>query len=331
MFSNEQRRPARGGVADTSVQRRSREYSIEPGASSPANRQQPTRSGPEAPSLEGVQLPSSARRQHRLPCPRCAKGRRDTALSVKVDLDGHAVWKCWRCGWVGSTARKRGTRSAAEAVIAAEKARREAEVDRESRRSAARALFRASRPIVAGDLAARYLEHRGLHGPWPPSLRTGSHISSSGRLWPALVAGAAGWPERGVRAVQVTPLEPPGRKAWTKPSRITLGDLTGAAVRLTPWSPGQRLVLTEGTEDGLAVALACPDVAVWAALGAWNVAWVLLPTGADIVLCLDPDETGQRAAREATAALWARGHRCRLAELPKGLDPNALLTRGAGS
>jgi DNA primase len=128
-----------------------------------------------------------------------------------------------------------------------------------------------------------------------------------------------------VAAVQVTPLKEPGRKAWDKPCRLTLGVLPGAAVRLAPWAPGQRLVLVEGVEDGLAVAAACPDVAVWAVLGAWNTGAVALPRGVDVTLCLDGDATGRAAALQAAQALWARGHRCRLAELPAGQDPNALL------
>jgi hypothetical protein len=40
--------------------------------------------------------------QQYLRCPRC-KGRNASALSFKVKPDGHAVWKCWRCEWAGST------------------------------------------------------------------------------------------------------------------------------------------------------------------------------------------------------------------------------------
>ena len=44
------------------------------------------------PHLHGLRIG-----KHRLPCPECDKGPKDTALSVAVRADGSAVWWCWRC------------------------------------------------------------------------------------------------------------------------------------------------------------------------------------------------------------------------------------------
>src|SRR4051794_14314875 len=42
--------------------------------------------------------------ERRTACPECARAKhrpRDSALAVKVDVDGSAVWTCHRCGWKG--------------------------------------------------------------------------------------------------------------------------------------------------------------------------------------------------------------------------------------
>ncbi len=49
-----------------------------------------------------------------------------------------------------------------------------------------------------------------------------------------------------------------------EPLRWTRGHLKGTAVQIGPWSPGKRVVLTEGVEDALAVQKCVPDVAAWA-------------------------------------------------------------------
>ena len=129
--------------------------------------------------------------------------------------------------------------------------------------------------------------------------------------------------------MQVTPLAEPGRKAWEKPARLTVGALAGAAVRLSRYHPGQPVILVEGVEDGLAVLAAMPGAAVWAVLGATNAGSVILPDGADVVLALDGDDAGRAAAKVAVPALWSRGHKVRVAHLPDGADPLDLLQRNA--
>jgi hypothetical protein len=250
---------------------------------------------------------------------------------VLVEPDGTAaVWKCWRCQWKGTTRRAADGREGFRPRLIAERAAAgpDASPEWEPRRERARELWRAARPITEADLAGRYLINRGLFPPWPLTLRFGAYTGTGTRnRWPAMITAAAQWPDRRVAAVQVTPLREPGVKAWARPSRLTFGTISGAAVRLSPWSQGQPVALTEGTEDALAILAALPDLAVWAVLGAGNAAKVLLPPGSDAILALDGDERGRAEAHAAVRALWARGHRVRVAELPDGDDPLDLLRR----
>src|SRR4051812_29762289 len=47
----------------------------------------------------GIRLPTEQPGKHRLPCPRCDKGKADDALQITVTPRRWAFWKCWRCGW----------------------------------------------------------------------------------------------------------------------------------------------------------------------------------------------------------------------------------------
>jgi len=139
-----------------------------------------------------------------------------------------------------------------------------------------------------------------------------------------MIAMACCWPSDAPSAVQFTALAADGRKAHVEPQRWTRGKLSGAAVQIRPWQSGKRLVITEGIEDALAVQHSLPDVAVWAALGTGNVENTVLPDGAPIVLALDGDEAGRKAAHCAAQKFCQRGHQVSIAQLPDGSDPAAL-------
>ncbi|WP_191057579.1 toprim domain-containing protein [Geminicoccus harenae] len=266
-------------------------------------------------------------------CP--AHKDRTPSLSVADGDNGRPVLKCWS----GCTFEQVRTALAAKGLWPdrlvtcdrqeLDRRRREREAREEAenlrREVEAASVWDRARPILPGALADRYLQSRGFRPPWPPSLRQGFHHSSSGRKWPALVAGACRYRGHQIAAVQITPLAAPGRKAWTRPARITSGCLPGAAVILRPWLDGQRIVVVEGIEDGLAVAAACPDVSVVAVLGAANAATVQLPPRAPITLCLDGDDAGRKAAALAAKRLEERGYEVWIADLPDGADPASLL------
>jgi hypothetical protein len=199
------------------------------------------------------------------------------------------------------------------------------EIEHKAREAEAAARWAASGPIDPGGPVARYLASRGFRPPFPPSLRQGIYCSASGHPYPAMVAGACRYPGRNVVCAQITPLRKNGSKAWSRPARITQGRLPGAAVRLSCWQEGQRVVLTEGVEDALAIATVCPDVAAWAALGTGNAATVQLPHRSQVVLALDGDRAGRLATDVAAKAMRERGHTVMVAAIPDGLDPAALL------
>ncbi len=50
----------------------------------------------------GLDIQRYATGSHRLPCPKCAKGRRDDAFGLTVEPDGKVVWSCFRCGLKGA-------------------------------------------------------------------------------------------------------------------------------------------------------------------------------------------------------------------------------------
>jgi hypothetical protein len=267
---------------------------------------------------------------------------RHPSFYVKDGPDGRICFRCFAgCDWHELRAelvRRDLLPGKAPRLDRVEVTRRALERERKLREervaaeAEALAIWRPAVPIELGDLVDRYFGNRGLPMPrdgWPRSLRIGLHTGSTDRSWPALIAAACRWPERTPCAVQVTPLRDPGVKAWQKPARLTFGWPEGAAVRLTPWEPGRRIVLIEGVEDGLAVLGACPEVTPWAVLGAGNADSVRLPDGAEVTLCLDGDEAGRRAAVSAVKELWRRGHRVSVAKLPDGFDPLDVLRSGA--
>ena len=56
---------------------------------------------------EGIKLKSQSIGNHKTTCPKCShtrRNKRDLCLSVKIDDDGGAVWKCHNCGWAGNIA-----------------------------------------------------------------------------------------------------------------------------------------------------------------------------------------------------------------------------------
>jgi len=102
-------------------------------------------------------------------------------------------------------------------------------------------------------------------------------------------------------------------------------------VRLAPLAENGVLGLAEGIETGLSVMQACPDLPVWAALAAGNLAQVILPPEvARIVILADHDREGAgiRAAERAAARHHAEGRRVWIA-MPEraGEDFNDLLQR----
>lgn len=236
-------------------------------------------------------------------------------------------------------------------------AKRDAERLVESRR-AAKAIWLNARPLV-DSVAERYLAARGIDlsrlPHLPRALRCDSwhrHVDTNTH-WPCMMAMMTGpdgscfavhrtWLARDGSAKAPLPkvpgrngemIEPPVRKIW--PS------FQGAAIRLWRGASNltereareaglrETLVIGEGIEDGLSVALACPELRVWAAGSLGNLLHVVPPECADeIVVCADNDWGKPQAARQLDAALerFAQmGLPVRVARSPVGKDFNDAL------
>src|SRR5262245_45061065 len=165
---------------------------------------------------------------------------------------------------------------------------------------------------IEGTRADIYLQARGLNladlprGPrggdrYPSLLRyipNEKHISDTGAVtyWPCMVAGCVD-PAGKVRAIHRTwlerdgsdkaPVEPP-RKCWPASGGLVIPIWrggSGLSVR-EAIANGLRetLVLTEGIEDALTVALAAPQYRVWAAISLGNFGKVTVPDCIDGII-----------------------------------------------
>ncbi len=262
--------------------------------------------------------------QHRAPCLRCDRGPRDTALSIRVDTDGSAVWYCWRCQWSGHT--RHGSRPPRYAGRIPEHDKRRAEHDRERLRR----LCRESVPLDLAwhNVVARYFDRRGLadiladspadlrYHPaldyWAPATngpeRTGSYPAIL-----AVIRDPAGNPvalhRTYLRADGSGKADVPSSRKLCPPSRPN--GLRGAAIRL--YSAGERLALTEGLETGLAVRIATGWPA-WSCISAHGLQTVELPAGVvDVLIAADHDEAGERAAYALARRLIREGRTPRVA------------------
>jgi hypothetical protein len=193
------------------------------------------------------------------------------------------------------------------------------------------AMWNAATPI-ADTLADIYLRrHRGLDGPFPPSLRFAPAVpnSAAGKMLAAMVA-AVQLPDRRIAAVQRTFLRPKdGAKAAVTAQRLTTGGLGGGAVRLA--RADDIIGLAEGVEDALS-AMQLTSVPCWAALGAGRMHRVAVPdTVRELHIFADDDQPGRAAAYRTAERHRAEGRRV-VIRLPAtgSKDWNDLLRYSAG-
>ena len=217
------------------------------------------------------------------------------------------------------------------------------------KRGQAFALWLKATDKLGGTPVDTYLRSRGidmtrLKAP-PRALRCGvrKHLES-GLVLPCMMALMTGDTEKPF-AVHCTFLAPDGSgKAAVTPARKIWPSFKGSAIRLargeTGMTPGEAakqglldtLVLCEGVEDGLSIALACPEYRVWAAGSIGNLAHIALPTCcADVIIAADNDwgkPQAQKQLETAIAALAAQGRPVRVARSSVGKDANDALRAG---
>jgi hypothetical protein len=252
----------------------------------------------------------------------------------------------WALNWLGleniDPAQLKERRRQVEVRAAGARLREEEDAAKVRRK--AFAIWLSASETLRGTLADVYLKSRGLDlsllGKQPRSLRFAGGLwnGESGREWPCLVAAimdAQGQPV----AIHRTWLALGGAaKAPLNNAKMTLGRYMGGSIRIWRGAGGLALsradgarpvVLTEGIEDALSVALACPELRVLCAVSLANMAHVALPDQVrTLIICADNDGDNAAAARglgRAVEAHQAKGREVRIARSPVGKDFNDLL------
>jgi phage/plasmid primase-like uncharacterized protein len=114
-------------------------------------------------------------------------------------------------------------------------------------------------------------------------------------------------------------------KALLDPAKMSLGDLRGAGVPLSPLGP--KLAVSEGIETGLSVQQAT-GIPTYAAFSAAGMKALLLPAGVrEVFIAADPDDVGMDAAQIAARRWHAEGRIVRIVKPPEGQDFNDLARR----
>ena len=203
------------------------------------------------------------------------------------------------------------------------------DAEREQKRRAARSKCAEAGPAT-GTVVESYLRAtRGIPlGLVPPAIRFHAalyHSREHGSM-PAMLAAATR--DGAICAIQATYLDVGALtdapvKTTAAPPRKTFGTVTGSAVRFGRL--GERLILAEGIEDALSI-FAVTGATTWATLGAGNFATVQIPPMvSEIVLAIDADDAGRRAAAKAAARFEREGVTCLIAEPPGAKDFNEIL------
>lgn len=247
----------------------------------------------------------------------------------------------WARGWLGfgdvpehDAARRAQLRAQAEA-------RKEREVaDEKKTRAGIKRLWLGCAEKLRGTPVDLYLQGRGIElsrlQRQPRSLRFHASLRQpeAGASFPALVAGCVSAAGEMV-AVHRTWLARDGASgAWVKAPvrdpKMTWGRLGGASIRLWRGASnralkdapkGEAVVITEGIEDGLTVALAAPELRVLVGVSLANMGQMKLPEQIGrVVIHAHNDEAPAAIAglERAVANFRAQGFDVALARAPGG-------------
>jgi phage/plasmid primase-like uncharacterized protein len=274
---------------------------------------------------------------------RCPVCQREGKLGLRDGKDGLAV-NCFRgCGRseILAELERRGLHDPANPDLAPEispeeqRQRQEAEeANRQARIARARWLWQEE-THPAGGVVQVYLWSRLLFlDPIPDVIRFHPSLrhKESGESRPAMICRIDRGGNGESIGVHATYLAIDGSsKATIDPQRRTIGAIAGGAVQLGQPQPDQWLVVGEGVESTLSMALALKAPG-WAALSAGGIKRLILPPAAKMVLIAadnDAKGTGQRAANSAAARWCAEGKRVKVVMPPRpGTDWNDVLLAG---
>lgn len=168
-----------------------------------------------------------------------------------------------------------------------------------------RAIWEAARP-ASGTLAQTYLWGRGIRIAMPDCLRFASlRYGRSGREYPVLVAAVTdrAGELQGLHRIYLAD-DGDGKAEVPKP-KLSLGRITGGAVKLSP--PAGVLTLCEGLEDAMSVIQGC-GTGAWATTGTAALGKVGLPLVTHtVILAGDNDDAGRVAVAAAVASYASHG------------------------
>ena len=245
------------------------------------------------------------------------------------------------CGVDGTLARATSPQRAPAARI-----ERIADDTDDRRRRAALRLFLEAKPSLAGTPAADYLAARGIDlallARQPRSLRFHPALPhhESGRVFPALIAGVVG-PGGAFSATHRTWIQQDEAGGWIKARvanpKLSLGIVAAGCIPIWRGASGKSLkdapgdevvVIGEGIETCLSIALACPELRVVAAVSLGNLGRVALPDQVrSVILAADNDikDAARRGLQRAVDLHLAAGRSVRVARSPVGKDFNDAL------
>lgn len=197
----------------------------------------------------------------------------------------------------------------------------------ERHRRLAQRLWDEARPI-AGSPVATYLNERGLALETSPlDLRFDPNCRHpAGDRWPAMIAAVRN-ATGALVAVHRTFLDPTGIwRAPVTPDRAALGPIRGAAVHLG--NVEDDAVVAEGIESALAGSLLMDGAPAWATLGAGglrNLTLPPLPVAAHVMIFVDGDAAGEKAARAAALRWRGEARHVWMLRAPAACDSNDIL------
>lgn len=217
----------------------------------------------------------------------------------------------------------------------------------EENRNRAHAMWLKCTAHLEGSPVETYLNGRGIWLAelarlpgclrWHPCLKH----REAGRVFPTMVVLMTGADDK-PQAIHRTWIAPDGSgKAAVDPARKIWPSFSGATMRLARGETrlsaadavrrGQvdKLLICEGVEDGLSLAVACPEYRVWAAGALGNLQHIKLPDcTAEVVVAADNDwgkPQAERLLKRGLEALAAQRRPVKVARSPIGKDVNDAL------
>jgi hypothetical protein len=258
----------------------------------------------------------------------------------------------WAKSWLGLEGADPTRLAAARAAVPDGAALdRQAEEEAAATRSTALRLWLGACAVVRGTPVDRYLTSRGISlaalGRQPRALRYHPqlwHVPSR-RHWPAMLSLITA-PDGSAAAVHRTWLEERAdgsvAKAPVERNKAVLGGYRGCAIRLwrgasgkpfREMAPDETIDITEGIEDGLSVAYACPEFRVIAAISLSNMGTVELPPAARTVRLWRQNDSKPApiaAFNRALEAHFGAGRQVLVPEIPASMkDVNDLVCADA--